>query len=75
MKAILYLAGLTLLLATLVEGGTFRHQTRKQLKKPLTHALRRTNPKTTSGKIIVNPKILVPKPLKPCPNQPDPLRT
>ena len=64
MKAALSLAGLTLLLTTLVEGSVFRHQSRRELKKPLTHALRKTNRKTPSGKIIVDlffktPKILV----------------
>ena len=54
MKAILCLAGLTLHLTTLVEGSAFRHQSRRELKKPLTHALRKTYPKTPSGKIIVD---------------------
>ena len=52
MKTVLCLAGLTLLFITLVEGGTFRHQTRRELKKPLNHALRKTNPKRPSGKNI-----------------------
>ena len=53
MKTVLCLTGLTLFLSTLVEGATFRHQTRRELKKPLTHPLRKTNPKTPSGKNIV----------------------
>ena len=44
MKAILCLAGLNLLLSTLVEGSAFRHQTRKELKRPITHALRKISP-------------------------------
>ena len=55
MKAVLCLAGLTLLLSTLVEGSAFRHQTRKELKRPITHALRNISP----GKFLKNKKISV----------------
>ena len=54
MKAVLCLASLILLLTTLVEGSAFRHQSRRELKKPLTQTLRKTYPKTPSGKIILD---------------------
>ena len=44
--------GLILLLTTLTEGSAFRHDARKQLKKPSIPALKKNHLKTPTGKYV-----------------------
>ena len=52
MKRFLCVVGLILLLTTLTEGSAFRHDARKQVKKPSISALKKPYLKTPLGKYV-----------------------
>ena len=52
MRRSLCVVGLILLLTTLTEGSAFRHDARKQVKKPSIPALKKTHMKTPTGKFV-----------------------
>ena len=52
MSRSLCVVGFILLLTTLTEGSAFRHDARKQLKKPSIPALKKTHLKTPTGKYL-----------------------